>query len=642
MKNNQCLRIAPAALLTLSALFSACSPAIKNTDNHLEGSVGGPAQDPKQIFQTIRPMMHGRIKQFGQLGRVKIDLADDQQFQFIQARLQAAGITEATAPNLFSKLKAAKTKAAAAKQAKSTGDSSTQSPGERPRCDVFVVTQELSRRTFKTLTRSSCVGGSVYTYVDTYLYDGDHNVLAHNFKENWADGVVVDLEMSAPPPAAKTVYADAITYQETKDTLEAYYDLTSPFTNHLGGASPSASLSASAKTTDTATAVDNAATGTLTAPVDLSSPADGVIKYCLARDQNASDCDYRHGNSTCNGNNICDKNNLLFQVSPSPFQSGLLYMPMSGNTAPVVRDTPQNPFAVKEAYAWLTLKGAGSNSPAGGLCTTDLTGAGFIQVVPAADKPGFARVVINPMAPSLGNANWSDYCVDNGKEVDLHIQVTLYQPNCTAPVCVTPAFHWTTAPTPMQIWWGCLAAGTPITLADGTQVPIESIALGQKVLSDEHGRTLTVVDITQGAERKPMVRIVDNRGNIVTMTATHAMPIGDGRVIQAQALAVGDRIGTKDGSAVVVSVERPEYESAVYNLTLGTPEERAEAGLSGTTMFAGGIRVGDGRMQGLLTERARADELKARGKDIPAEKRVDYQFSLERMRRQAQSGQQGN
>lgn len=608
------MQLIPFALFGLLALSSAC---VANAPDDESIAIA------QQTIKANRDYMRTQVEQNGELGRIKIDLADARQFQFLDARLRASGITPDTAPSLHAKLNAARQAAIAKKEGKLANDPAAQLVPEVPRCDAFIVPEKLELAEFKTLTRGSCVAGAGYTYIDTYQFDEDDNAIAYDFAEDWADGVKVDLFVAAQPPATKAVFADGISYHETTTTIESYYYVTPVYANHLVPA-------------------PSTVTGTLTAPVDILP--NGLIKYCLDRNQYNADCDYEHGSgAACNGSFICEANLPKFEASPLPFNGNLLYMPMSGYSAPVVPNIPANPYIVEQATAWLTLRNAGATTPPGGFCTKDLTGSSFIKIVPEAGTPGRAKVVIDPKAPSLGNANWPDHCSDNGRNVDLNIEVKLRQQQCNGPRCAGPTIRWTTLPTtlkpnapPMQIWWGCLAAGTKVTLENGQQLAIESLTVGQKVRSDEHGRALTVVGMSEGAERKPMVRVVDDRGNIATMTSTHAMPLGNGQVVQAQALQVGDRIETQSGAATVMAVERPEYESAVYNLTLGTPEELEAVGPEGTTLFADGIRVGDARMQGHLTERIQSEELSSRGKDIPLEKSVDYQYSMERMKRRAQ------
>jgi len=607
------MHLVPFAFFGLVALVGGCSGQSPE-----EASIAS----ARQAIKGNSDYMRKQVEERGEMGRVKIDLADNRQFQFLDARLRASGITPETAPSLHAKLHAARDAAVAKKNGKLADGAAQFGAGDPPRCDVFVVPETLDDTTFRTLTRGTCVGGADYTYVDTYQLDEDDNGIGYDFVEDFGDGVKVDLYIDSVPTPQRAVYADAITYQETSSTVESYYYVTPVYDNNLVTPTP-------------------AVTGILEAPVDVLP--NGLIKYCLDRKATNTDCDYEHGSYGCNGNSICEANVPKFEADPLPFNGNLLYMPMKGHSAPVVPTLQNNPYAVETAKAWLTLRNAGSTTPPGGFCTKDLTGSPFIHLSPDEQNPQRSKVVIDPKAPSLGNANWPDHCSDNGRNVDLNIEVTLKQPGCVGARCRTTTVRWTTLPTdlnpyapPVQIWWGCLSQGTRITLADGTNVAIESMAIGQKVLSDEHGRALTVVDITEGAERRPMVRVASDRGGVVTMTATHAVPIGEGRFVQAEDLKVGDRIETKDGPATIVAVDRPEIEGAVYNLVLGTEEELAEIGPNATTMYADGVLVGDGRMQGVLTEQAHAEELASGAKEIPAEKQFDYARALERAEKKAQ------
>jgi hypothetical protein len=70
-----------------------------------------------------------------------------------------------------------------------------------------------------------------------------------------------------------------------------------------------------------------------------------------------------------------------------------------------------------------------------------------------------------------------------------------------------------------------------------------------------------------------------------------------GEVALAMAIKKGDQMMTDRGVARVMSVGRIPYTGQVYNLTLGTSEEKAKVGKDGTTMFASGFLVGDNAMQ---------------------------------------------
>ncbi len=175
---------------------------------------------------------------------------------------------------------------------------------------------------------------------------------------------------------------------------------------------------------------------------------------------------------------------------------------------------------------------------------------------------------------------------------------------------------------PLHFVWGCLAEGTPILMADGSLRRVEAIEVGEKVLADADGRVLTVVNTyvgTEDTEEKPLVVVEDDRGHRLGMSETHPTKTARG-ILLAKQLVVGDVVTTREGSAKLVKVERPQPEGKVkvYNLDLGAEGEGVTE--DDTTLFAGGILVGDNQMQGTYEERFRTGA----HEEIPAAWRRDY------------------
>lgn len=142
----------------------------------------------------------------------------------------------------------------------------------------------------------------------------------------------------------------------------------------------------------------------------------------------------------------------------------------------------------------------------------------------------------------------------------------------------------------------CFAQGTGILRADGQYVAVEKIKIGEKVIVNEEGRTLTVVSMSRGGERNPLVQIIDDMRHSVLLTQKHPV-VTTGGILQAEQIEEGTVVETENGLHTVVDVTRIPYDGAVYNLTLGTPAELAQTRGDDRTMFAGGIRVGDNQMQ---------------------------------------------
>jgi len=174
---------------------------------------------------------------------------------------------------------------------------------------------------------------------------------------------------------------------------------------------------------------------------------------------------------------------------------------------------------------------------------------------------------------------------------------------------------------PLYIMQGCLATGTPITLADGSERPVEAFTGNQtEVVKTAHGQTRKVRGTTQGSEPHPMIRIKTDGGQSVLMTRTHPVILADGVPVQARALRVGDVVTTLNGTATITGLTQEEYAGLVHNLMV---EEHPSAG----TYYAGGILTGDANMQqSLATVQARVlsrspAEIRA---SLPEEWRQDF------------------
>lgn len=145
----------------------------------------------------------------------------------------------------------------------------------------------------------------------------------------------------------------------------------------------------------------------------------------------------------------------------------------------------------------------------------------------------------------------------------------------------------------------CLAAGTKIQLADGREVPVESIQAGDKTFNPYHPdeAALTVVDTAKGFEAVPMVRIKDSVGRTLLMTEMHPIATVDRGMVQARKLRVGDKVQTRTGPSKLVSVTREPFSGKVHNLKVGSETESLKLGSDQTVVYANGFLVGDGQIQ---------------------------------------------
>jgi len=111
----------------------------------------------------------------------------------------------------------------------------------------------------------------------------------------------------------------------------------------------------------------------------------------------------------------------------------------------------------------------------------------------------------------------------------------------------------------------CLQGGTPITMADGSTRPVESIRVGDRVLSrDEYTGVLRPSEVT--AVHAPY--LVDHYlviNETIQITGFHPMLSG-GKWLGAAELSVGSSITSADGGEIqVVSIRRVDKPTTVYN-----------------------------------------------------------------------------
>jgi hypothetical protein len=148
----------------------------------------------------------------------------------------------------------------------------------------------------------------------------------------------------------------------------------------------------------------------------------------------------------------------------------------------------------------------------------------------------------------------------------------------------------------MKIAYGCLAAGSIIRMADGSEKSIETFVGDgtETVKSAQDGTTRTVIGVTPGTEPDPCVFVVAANSHTLLMTEGHPIVTVNRGIQLAKNLALGDILITEDGESPVIELARKQYEGEVWNLDVGTA---AQAAQELTTFFANGILVGDSAMQ---------------------------------------------
>ncbi|OGR01173.1 MAG: hypothetical protein A2284_08175 [Deltaproteobacteria bacterium RIFOXYA12_FULL_61_11] len=141
---------------------------------------------------------------------------------------------------------------------------------------------------------------------------------------------------------------------------------------------------------------------------------------------------------------------------------------------------------------------------------------------------------------------------------------------------------------------GCFVEGTPIRLADGSELPVERLRQGQLLL-DHTGEAHLIVNIVAGPERLPVLWLTPAGGPRLGVTSTHPMLTERG-LLQAKELHRGDRLLLADGSfASLEVIEAMPYRGLVWNVELARndPSERR-------WLLASGIVTGDLALQAEL------------------------------------------
>jgi hypothetical protein len=177
----------------------------------------------------------------------------------------------------------------------------------------------------------------------------------------------------------------------------------------------------------------------------------------------------------------------------------------------------------------------------------------------------------------------------------------------------------------LNIWQGCFAAGTEITMDDGkTTRPVEDfVADGREKVASGDGIARLISGTTIGTEPdKDMVRLVTANGRSLLVTQGHPIMLDSGKPVVATDLQAGDRVRTLEGPSELVTVMRERYEGKVHNLIVNLGGESHT-----DTIYANGILAGDANMQNefvrMEAEKYRKDPRLARSR-LPPEWLTDF------------------
>jgi hypothetical protein len=566
--------------------------------------------------------------------QMPLDLGDADQYAFLMKRLEAAGNTPANSPRLFSVLSQRRASALAER---GSGSVQAQQTTEPEWCGHTLPLEEIAHGTTSTSFVGSgyitCFGGSDYSYVDFNAYSTtperqEFQLLATTSTEAYLAKTLetdpMDVVLDAGPDRVLFYDSVAMAYDEASGRMETYYS-----------------------TADTTVLL-------LPTSLNFDHPreliggnlAGNAIRTCLERGSatGALDCDYALARKDSAGNIIpfaggytgvaavngpssvaarrWTPDTAAYWPTPGTFSSSKLYLPAQGNYVTGIQ-TGCTVQSVTGDVSIILLS-------AGGRCKVGNVTAPPGSIVATGSLPWGSRTN-SATIPFNGLMDLGPDCLAHEQDVMMQTFATV---NATCPRAgggFSPikrvAFKRITV---LDFKNSCLASGTRVLRADGKAVPVESVKVGEKVLTHVGGRALTVTTVTKGTESQPLVRLKAVKGQDVLVTSTHPMVSPTRGVVAASSLEAGDVLATRDGAVVLASVERVPYSGQVYNLTLGTEAELKGVGDQEHTLIANGFVVGDARMQTDLERKklkpAVADVLAA----LPAAWHQDYKHEQAR------------
>lgn len=123
----------------------------------------------------------------------------------------------------------------------------------------------------------------------------------------------------------------------------------------------------------------------------------------------------------------------------------------------------------------------------------------------------------------------------------------------------------------INIRWGCFAAGTQITMKDGSRKPVEEIRRGDILFTMDGPHA--VREVYAGLE-KYIIHICTEDNRTLKVTHTHPIVLEDGRMLQARSVRPGHRVMSKEGKAVRIKwVYECAYNGFVYNFEFSDGKE---------------------------------------------------------------------
>jgi hypothetical protein len=571
--------------------------------------------------------------------QMPLDLSDEAQYRFVKNRLQAAGSNPENSPQLFRRLeKMRKEKKAAIPGVQTRKDMVTSTTSgtagrENPWCGHLLpladtASPDSTTVKFQASGLVTCFNGSDYGYVDVTAFASDaarksFRVLGTESYEEYAGKLLetptLDLGVKANPD--EILFVDSVSMAFNEATGESHVSYTVAETSLSLGAHP-------APTPFTNTILFDH-------PKELIGKhfQDNPIRTCLERGGvfGYLDCDYASGNlDPATGN---------FRPFAKPFtgigavdaeasrpptgswtgKRGDYWAPASG-----VYDQNRLYLAMRGKHrlsleTWCRVDAQDSDVSlilleTGGKCAGGSTAGSVVGHSSLPFKPYSRELYDNNIVsfPFDGLVDFGPDCMGLFQNTKLLVRSTVKSTCMVLGAAETPGTVSRTNTRTQMIqtldWRNlCLAKGTQVETADGKAVPVEQVKVGDKLLANGNGLALTVTTVSRGSESKPVVKLRDEKGSEVMVTANHPMVTAKRGLVQASELKAGDVLLTRAGATKLVGVERVPYNDEVFSFAMGTPEELAKAGPEARTLYANGFLVGDSQTQTTLEKQKLQD-----------------------------------
>lgn len=526
-----------------------------------------------------------------------LDLADDAQYRFFLRQMRLSGANEQDNAMFFQSVESARAEALAGNRTAAQLDAAPDALDAAADAEGDALFDVNQINAFGTALNggsvssafSSIVNGTIYTTLNLEILDGStgQSLGSVGLPTVYGEGEYEALRLTGNPPTNRTMES-LFTYAYQKSGQPPVFN-TVRFSTVESPLGPP----------------------TVTAPVLLPSHTGNAnIKVGIGRDpaHTPTDCDYWYYET-----NIEAPNLRLPLVGTQKFQSNIVTPLFNGSE-------PQNVM-----FACVISKDVGGGTTQT-LPITNTNLQNNIQVSNSdptlltwtfpwaaciSNQPSYCQGQPLDGSAQFGSAAWA-------RDTSVMLSMTIAVKTATSGGAYVPVSVYS-APTgpygpqdngiyvaqPIFYTWHCVAAGTRVTLANGSTMLVEDIRGGEEVVTDGQGTIFTVVDTFGVVKDGEILALRTEAGHELRITHGHPVLTPGGHV-RAEQLRAGDMVFTDKGPSKLASVDLQPYKGRVHSFSLGyTKAEEQRFTDDNTNYYANGILIGDNRISRGLARRHR-------------------------------------